>query len=256
MSQNFWKQIFKYALVILDLLAIGLVVIINGISLIPAVWLGIKIFDWVDSIYVFALLAPLCYFVYLVSYIVTNAFFRKILIRKLVTGKLEPFDPRSLRWFRNMLFATTHENFVLANIKFYNILKHLHFRLTGAKIDFRANLAVNNQIYESELVTIGRGTMAGLGSFISGHMRTKDYLLVGEVKIGKNCIIGGRSMISPNVVIEDEATVGAQCFVAPGAKIEKGATLLSNSVLPSNQVVLANQTWGGIPARPIKKDRS
>ncbi|MEM1728224.1 MAG: DapH/DapD/GlmU-related protein [Candidatus Jordarchaeales archaeon] len=83
------------------------------------------------------------------------------------------------------------------------------------------------------LVEMGDGSIAGGGSIISGHVFDRGKLRIGRVKIGKNVVIGGNSVIFPDVEIGDNSVVGAMSLVLSGTRI------------PPNQV------WAGIPARPM-----
>lgn len=103
-------------------------------------------------------------------------------------------------------------------------------RKLGAKM---GQGAIASFVADPYMIEMGDGSMAGGGSIISGHVFDRGKLRVGRVKIGKNVVIGGNSVVFPDVEIGDNSVVGALSLVLSGTRI------------PPNQV------WAGIPARPI-----
>lgn len=106
------------------------------------------------------------------------------------------------------------------------------------KFFLKAKIGKNSMIFghlhDPALIEIGDNTMIGSDSIISGHLIEKGKLLLKKVKIGNNCLIGGRSGIAPGVIIKDCATIGAY------------------SIVTKNQVIGKNEVWVGVPARRIK----
>ncbi len=96
---------------------------------------------------------------------------------------------------------------------------------------------------EPWLITIGDGTTVsfdcafithdGATRVIKRKEKYKDVVKYGKITIGKNCFIGARSLIMPNV------TIGNSCIVAAGSVVTKD--------IPSGEI------WGGVPAKFIKK---
>ena len=90
-------------------------------------------------------------------------------------------------------------------------------------------------ITDPGLVEIGDSTIIGLGSAIASHILQRGELTLKKVKIGKNCVIGGRAIIMPGVEIGDNSIVGTASLVTEGTKI------------PPNTI------WAGVPAKQIRK---
>jgi acetyltransferase-like isoleucine patch superfamily enzyme len=109
-------------------------------------------------------------------------------------------------------------------------------KFLGAKIGKNAHIDPGI-IMDPDLVEIGENTTIGTHALISGHIEDRLQLAVKRVKIGKNCLVGGRSIIFPGVVMEDNVKVGA------------GAIVLENTYLPANSV------WVGVPAKMIKNSK-
>jgi acetyltransferase-like isoleucine patch superfamily enzyme len=71
------------------------------------------------------------------------------------------------------------------------------------------------------MLEIGEQTLIGGWSQITGHIGEKTFQ-VKKVKIGNNCIIGGKSVIMPGVVIEDDVTVALNTVVLKDMVLKKG----------------------------------
>ncbi len=79
-------------------------------------------------------------------------------------------------------------------------------------------------------VHIGEGSYVAFGAVVLTHDMSRN--LHADVHIGKNCFIGGNSMILPGV------RIGDQCIVAAGAIVTKS--------VPSHCIVAGN------PAKVVK----
>lgn len=64
-----------------------------------------------------------------------------------------------------------------------------------------------------ELTKIGYGTQIGLQTIIATHANQGEYWVVGGVDIGKNVIIGAKSVIAPGVKIGDYAKINTGSYV-------------------------------------------
>ena len=93
----------------------------------------------------------------------------------------------------------------------------------------------------------------------------------GGLKIGKNVLIAGGTMIIPNnhifkkasvpivfqgneskgIIIEDDVWIGHGCSILDGVKIGKGSVIAAGSVVKDN--VEPYSLIGGVPAKFIKK---
>lgn len=104
----------------------------------------------------------------------------------------------------------------------------------GKNIYINSNIAIN----EPELISIGEGTtIAGNVEFVTHDNSISKVIptctdLFGEIKIGRNCFIGARSVILYGVRIADNVIVSA-------------GSVVTKSINESNVIV------GGNPARVI-----
>jgi len=80
-----------------------------------------------------------------------------------------------------------------------------------------------------------------------------DAVLGGSVRIFAHYGGGGHFVIAP-VVIGRGATVGLRATVMGDVQVGAGATILPHSVLLPGSRVGEGETWGGVPARPIRAE--
>jgi acetyltransferase-like isoleucine patch superfamily enzyme len=143
-------------------------------------------------------------------------------------------------WWQVKNPAKTIFNFVLIYSARYSpslALKRMLYRLAGAKIgqDASVGLGAIIDIFYPELVEVGDNSIIGYNTVILAHEFLVHELRTGNVKIGKNVMIGANCTILAGVNIGDGATVSACSLV--NSDIPKGAFA------------------GGIPARVIKKGK-
>jgi acetyltransferase-like isoleucine patch superfamily enzyme len=82
-------------------------------------------------------------------------------------------------------------------------------------------LAGSEIIHDPYMVEIGEQTLIGGWSQITGHLGEKK-LIVKKVRIGNNCLIGGKSFVMPGVKIDDDVTVALNSVVLKDSHLEKG----------------------------------
>ncbi|MHA1214334.1 MAG: acyltransferase [Candidatus Hodarchaeales archaeon] len=117
----------------------------------------------------------------------------------------------------------------------YNLILGYCLRLYGLKVGRNVYLASGTMI-DSHFVTIGDNTFVGLRAIIAAHANESHYTIIAPVTIGKDCTIGGNTIIAPGAEIGDNCIIGVNSFVKKGQKI------------PPNTI------WGGSPAHFIKEN--
>ena len=144
-----------------------------------------------------------------------------------------------------------------------NIIKRIWlqkiFRYVGKSINIRPNIKFVN----GKNISIDDNSGIGEGSFIQD---------IGEVKIGKDVLIGPKVMIfTANhktnieepiinqgidikpVCIEDDVWIGASSIILPGVVIKKGAVIAAGSIVTKNVPEYA--IIGGNPGKVIRYRR-
>ena len=65
-----------------------------------------------------------------------------------------------------------------------------------------------------ELITINPGTFIGEEAILTTHYFTAQKFVIGNINLGKDCLIGGRSIILPGVTLGDGAEIGLNSVIA------------------------------------------
>ncbi len=119
------------------------------------------------------------------------------------------------------------------------VFRYRFLRLAGIQIGRGTHVGGGN-LFDSirpDLITIGDNTTIStrciiLSHFVHQKTGHRDWTY-GEVKIGKNVFVGA------NVIICQPVTIGDNSAIAAGAVVTKD--------------IPANEIWGGVPAKFIKK---
>ncbi|MCB0368179.1 MAG: hypothetical protein KDD45_01760, partial [Bdellovibrionales bacterium] len=113
----------------------------------------------------------------------------------------------------------------------------LFYKMMGMKIG-KGVIINSTWISDPSLIELGDKVTIGGSVTIVGHYGQGGLLVIAPVKIGKGCTLGLKSTIMGGAIIED------------GAKILPHTVVLPKTHIP------AGETWGGIPATPIKINKS
>jgi acetyltransferase-like isoleucine patch superfamily enzyme len=168
--------------------------------------------------------------------LIISGFFIKIFNIKYKSGKYNYnyLDKNSFKWILNCSLYTPCRKII--EIFPIGRLKNIYYIIIGMKIG--KNSLIGGVVKDPCITTIGNNVTMGEYSIIYGHIHNyKDgKILIKEVKIGNNCIIGAGSIIMPGSILQDDVILATGAIVIQGQILEKG------------------KIYGGIPAKEIKND--
>lgn len=88
------------------------------------------------------------------------------------------------------------------------------------------NVRINSfRINDPYLLKLEDGVVIGGEAVISCHSNERGVLILQEIFIGENSVIGAHSYIAPGVEIGKNCTIGLGCYIRPGKKIPDNSTL-------------------------------
>ncbi len=161
-----------------------------------------------------------------------------ILLKWIIIGKYKP--AKKPLWshyvWRSELVTGIYENFLV--LFFLNLLTGTPFikyplRLLGCKIGKRTCI-FTTQITEFDLIKVGNDSALNDNCTLQTHLFEDRVMKMSFVDIGKNCCVGGMSVVLYDSKLEDRST------------LEPLSVLMKSETLPKNQVFL------GAPAKMLR----
>ncbi|MEM1658357.1 MAG: DapH/DapD/GlmU-related protein [Candidatus Jordarchaeales archaeon] len=183
-------------------------------------------------IYVWAALTPLIYVVAKWVFNFAALGLIRASLRPVEEGyyEMDPSNPNVGNWMLNASLTSLGRYLVgFLPLGQPGLASHV-LKIIGAKM---GRNAIASSIIDPPLVEMGEGSVAGGGSIISGHALDGKKIYVGRVKIGKNVLIGGNTIVLPGVEIGD------------------GAVIAAMSLIPKRTKIPPRTVWMGIPARQV-----
>jgi acetyltransferase-like isoleucine patch superfamily enzyme len=199
------------------------------------IWI-IRLLDLTSFLHIvlFTFLLIVEFFLFIIFETFIPGLFIKIMRLKVDEGEHD-ISIKNWNFFKYMLYFVLYR----PSLKVVSILPLIPLRirflkLVGLKMGKTSVMAGSEIIHDPYMLEIGEQTLIGGWSQITGHLGERK-LFVKKVKIGNNCLIGGKSFIMPGVVIEDNVTLGL------------------NSVVLKDQHLKKDCFYAGTPAKEINK---
>lgn len=92
------------------------------------------------------------------------------------------------------------------------------YRFLGVHIG--RNVVAYEGYIDPELIEIGDFTMTSLNICIFSHLIYQDKIFIKKVKIGKGCIVGPHTIISPGTILQDWAVLGVNSYTSINQVLE------------------------------------
>lgn len=196
------------------------------IGLLPVTWSLFFIIQFIDftsviGIVLFTILLVIEFFIFIIAETFIPGLFIRLLRLKIKEGEYD-ISIKDKDFYKYSLYYVLYR----PSLKLIGVLPLLPLRirflkLVGLKIGKSSVLAGSELIHDPYMLEIGEQTLIGGWSQIAGHLAEKK-LLVKKVIIGDNCLIGGKSVIMPGAIIEDNVTVALNSVVTKDALLQKG----------------------------------
>jgi acetyltransferase-like isoleucine patch superfamily enzyme len=207
-----------------------------GVGLAPSAVLTITAFNWLIAPSVLALLLPrfidillfcvsigISLYLFFFCGLFVIAIFIRLLSRGLKPGRYPTASLTVLRWMvLNGAFTFAYKQ--ILHIVPMTFFSSMFYKVVGTNIG--KNVWINtNQLIDPYLITIGDNTIIGGEAVLSCHTYENNFLILGEIRIGTNCLIGAHSYISPGVTIEDDCLVGMHTLIRKNTTLKQGSNI-------------------------------
>jgi non-ribosomal peptide synthetase-like protein len=210
-----------------------------GISLTPSAFFIYTMYKIVPptsllNVFLLALCIGASVYMFFIVALIVFAIFERILTIGFKPGRYSTSSPLFARW---IVYSGLHVillNMVLPYVS-GTVWNRLFYKILGAKIG--KNVFINSpKLSDAYLLELGDNVVIGGDASISCHIFEGDKLILGNIKIGSNTLIGAETYIMPG------ATIGNNCNI--GLK----ATVRKNKEIPDKSMILA---FPGTPAKKI-----
>jgi len=155
-----------------------------------------------------------------------------LLMPRIPPGRYSMKSKETALWFFTYQFGRLWGNPLVKHFIFsFNSLRTFFLKCCGAKVPWNMGWAPVSHLSDPHLLEVGEDTIVGIETTISGHMIIHDQLVLGKIIIGRGCLIGARSGLAPNTILEDQVTLQAEVKVLPGARVLRGTKVPLGSTL-------------------------
>ncbi|MHA1718013.1 MAG: hypothetical protein ACTSWX_09685 [Promethearchaeota archaeon] len=201
-------------------------VLLIWLSLIPDFFLFLYLYSIIEFSWIFLIFLPIILFIFYFIFMLSALFFSWIILQlvNLYHFPREGVFPKSNKnkdyqsWIKRAVIKK-FPIWICHNFPF-PWADILAFKVFGNHIPW--DTPVFDAWVDSEFLEIGKGSTIGQGAVIMTSLITTEFLIIKRVKIGKSCIVGAHSVISPGTIIHDNVILGAFSSTTISQELESG----------------------------------
>jgi len=224
---------------VLSLLVYAFYSLILGISLTPSIAVCWWMVKWLSgsfsilNLMLFCVAVAFSLFIFFIFALIVFGIAERLLTYGIKPGKYDIGSATFIRWLINGGLHTIALNLIFPYMVGSGWLK-LHFRIAGCKMG--KNVFLNSKgLHDAYLLTLGNDVVVG-----------------GDVNITCH-IFEGRSLILENIVIESNTLIGAGSYIMPGVHIGQGCSIGCYSVIRKNRRIDNKSILMSLPGLPVKQ---
>ncbi|OUR95373.1 hypothetical protein A9Q84_16180 [Halobacteriovorax marinus] len=119
------------------------------------------------------------------------------------------FNKEYISWFLNLSLTRAVLSSGISNFLYsMSWSRYLIFRSLGAKVSYVSIFALNAEITDLPLITVGRGTLVGDHAKLSCHFFNKNKVILKPISIGENCTVLANTVVAPGTKASDNEIIG------------------------------------------------
>lgn len=235
------RRFSRPAYVIVVLLMYLLASTALGLALAPALWLFSQIIVWAQDLppllhwIILGFGLALCFFVFGFALLMVAPIYNWLLPTRVKPFKGGYYSLKAVPWFlHNGLFYLVRFTF----LPFVTLTPFGIWFLKAMGMKLGRHAFINTEyISDPQLITLGDDVALGGSVRIFAHYAGHGNLTVAPVTIGDRATIGLAATVMGDVQVGSDATILAHSVLLPGSRIGEG------------------ETWGGVPAKPISREK-
>ncbi len=186
------------------------------------------------NVFLFTLCVGIAIYLFFVIAVIVFGIFERILTIGFKPGR---YSTGSITFARWIIYSGLHVillNMVLPYVS-GTIWNRLFYKILGAKIG--KNVFINSpKLSDAYLLEIGDNVVIGGDASITCHIFEGDKLILGNIKIGSNTLIGAEAYIMPGAEIGNNCNIGLKASIRKNKIIEDKSMILSFPGTPAKKI--------------------
>lgn len=235
-------------------------VIVAGLALLPAAWLGRTIYQSASTP-VFIISLPFLFYVFMNLYILISGLFCRIIVPELKEGYFKSNSKQFVYWRINWHFYSYVFLFFRRYLYYSKLIRYVFLRLMRVNINFSTYFAEMVDMQDANnLIKIGENSGLGTEVLLSTHlMLGKDVIVFRKINIGDNVLVSARACLAPGVTIGNHVIIGFNTMLSLNATVGDGSKIGSNVLIDNNVKIGRNCKIGQhviIPQNAVVPDNT